>query len=188
MFLLSKPSESRIRNILASQKAGGFSYSAVGASRGELPGGYAVLRGRIDLGKGAAAFERAVRAVREWKMFTVPGVRLCWPDTPIQAGESVAVVIKNFGFWSVNCCRIVYVIDEDGPVRRFGFAYGTLTEHAECGEERFVVEWDRASDVVSYDILSFSRAGNAWVRIAYPLAKGLQRRFIDHSLKAMAGE
>jgi uncharacterized protein (UPF0548 family) len=28
----------------------------------------------------------------------------------------------------------------DGPVRRFGFAYGTLPDHVESGEERFTVE------------------------------------------------
>jgi uncharacterized protein (UPF0548 family) len=77
-------------------------------------------------------------------------------------------------------------IDEDGPVRRFGFAYGTLPEHAEQGEERFSVEWHRDSDLVSYDILSFSRPGNAAVKFAYPLARWLQRRFLRHSLAAMA--
>jgi uncharacterized protein (UPF0548 family) len=28
-------------------------------------------------------------------------------------------------------------------MRRFGFAYGTLAQHAESGEERFTVEWNR---------------------------------------------
>jgi uncharacterized protein (UPF0548 family) len=70
-------------------------------------------------------------------------------------GQAVAVVIRHFGFWSLNCCKIVYVIDDDGPVRRLGFAYGTLPEHAEQGEERFTVEWQRSSDLVSYEIVSF---------------------------------
>lgn len=130
-------------------------------------------------------FDRAVKALSQWKMFDVPGIQLCWPDALIQPGTTVAVVVKHFGFWSFNCCKIVYVIDEDGPIRRFGFAYGTLPEHAEQGEERFTVEWHRSSDLVSYDILSFSRPGNMAVKAAYPLARWLQRRFLQRSLAAM---
>jgi uncharacterized protein (UPF0548 family) len=186
MFLLSTPDESRVRTVLASQRFKDFSYPDVGASRGQLPVGYALLRSSVDLGQGFATFERAVRALREWKMFDVRDVRLCWPDAPIQSGEAVAVVIKHFGFWSLNCCKIVYVIDDDGPISRFGFAYGTLAEHAEQGEERFTVEWHRTSDVVSYDILSFSRPGNVAVKAAYPLARRIQKHFLQHSLTAMA--
>src|SRR5262245_46391050 len=43
------------------------------------------------------------------------------------------------------------------PVNRHGFASGTLPAHAESGEERFIVEWDRADGGVWYDILAFSR-------------------------------
>ena len=185
MFLLSRPDESRIRTILASQQVSNFSYPDVGATRGELPSGYAVLRGRVDLGRGFTTFDRAVLALRQWKMFAVSGIQLCWP-VPIKSGEVVAVVIKHFGFWSLSCCRIVYVINEDGPIRRFGFAYGTLPEHAEQGEERFTMEWHRGSDLVCYEIISFSRPGNLAVKIAYPLARRLQNRFLRHSLAAVA--
>jgi len=185
MFLLSRPHESRIRTILANQRTKDFSYPNVGATRGKLPAGFAVLRGRVDLGQGSTLFDRAVQSLRQWKMFEVPSIQLCWPDAPIQPGEAVAVVIKHFGVWSINCCKIVYVIDEDGPTRRFGFAYGTLPEHAEQGEERFTLEWDRTSDLVCYEILSFSRPGDAAVKIAYPLARWLQRRFLRDSLAAM---
>ena len=64
---------------------------------------------------------------------------------------------RHFGFWSLNACRIVYTIDEEGPVVRFGFAYGTLPDHAEQGEERFSVEWHHEDGTVWYDILAFSR-------------------------------
>jgi uncharacterized protein (UPF0548 family) len=64
-------------------------------------------------------------------------------------------------------------------------AYGTLLDHAEQGEERFTVEWDRVSDVVSYDILSFSRPGCLVTRLTYPFGRSLQRRFVRNSLAAM---
>ncbi len=191
MFLLNRPDESQIREILAGQRKSPFSYPEVGATRGELPRGYAMLHGRNDLGHGAIAFAKAVQALLQWKMFEVPGIQLCWPNVPIQPGESVAVLVKHFGFCSLNCCRIVYLVDEDGPVRRFGFAYGTLIEHAEQGEERFCVDWHRDSNVVGYEILSFSRARSVMAKAGYPLARLLQKRFLRDSLaaigKAVAG-
>jgi len=48
----------------------------------------------------------------------------------------------------------VYVIDETVPVRRFGFAYGTLPAHVEQGEERFSVEL-HADGAVWYDLRAF---------------------------------
>jgi uncharacterized protein (UPF0548 family) len=185
MFFLSKPNPSLIRIILASQRARDFSYPEVGSTGGELPAGYAALRGRVDLGEGSKTFDRSVTALRQWKMFDIPGVWLCWPDAPIQSETAVAVLVSHFGFWSLNCCRIVYVFDEDGPISRFGFAYGTLPEHAEQGEERFTLEWNRGSNVVSYDILSFSRPGNRAVKFAYPVARWLQKGFLRNSLAAM---
>ena len=67
-------------------------------------------------------------------------------------GTTVAILVHAFGLWSLNACRIVYVMDdhEDAGVRRFGFAYGTLAEHAESGEERFSVEWNRSDGAVWY--------------------------------------
>jgi uncharacterized protein (UPF0548 family) len=185
MLLFTRPTDERIQAFLANQKDRQYSYDEVGASRGRLPSGYRVLHGRAELGHGSAQFVQASEALNQWKMFDVPGVRLCWPTTPIRVGSLVAVLIKHFGIWSLNFCRIVYVLDEEGPVRRLGFAYGTLAEHAERGEERFTVEWDRSSDLVSYDILSFSRPGNWKTLIAYPAARRLQQHFVDNSLIAM---
>jgi uncharacterized protein (UPF0548 family) len=138
-----------------------------------------------NLGEGSATFDRAVQALHQWKMFDVPGIQFYWPATAIQPGETVAIVIRHFGFWSLNCCKIVYVIDEEGPVRRFGFAYGTLPEHAEQGEEHFTVEWQRTPDVVSYHILSFSRPVSLAARVACRLARRLQKCFVRQSLAAV---
>ena len=77
MFLLSKPTELQIRAILDGQRTQDFSYPDAGATRGQLPAGYAVLRGRVDLGQGSAAFARAMNLILRWKMFDVPGVQLC---------------------------------------------------------------------------------------------------------------
>jgi uncharacterized protein (UPF0548 family) len=97
----------------------------------------------------------------------------------------VAAVFTHFGFWSVNLCRVVYTIDEKGPVDRFGFAYGTLPEHAERGEERFSVEWNHHDDSVWYDILAFSQPQNIFARLGYPVSRGLQRKFVRDSKRSI---
>jgi uncharacterized protein (UPF0548 family) len=94
-------------------------------------------------------------------------------------------VARICGVWWLNACRIVYVIDETGPVQRFGFAYGTLPDHAETGEERFMIEWDRADDSVWYDILAFSRPRHWLARLGYPFSRLVQRRFARRSAEAM---
>jgi uncharacterized protein (UPF0548 family) len=79
----------------------------------------------------------------------------------------------------------VSVVDEGGPARRYGFAYGTLPGHAESGEERFTVEWHEADAAVWYDILAFSRPQHFLARLGYPFARRLQRRFAKDSVAAM---
>jgi uncharacterized protein (UPF0548 family) len=107
-------------------------------------------------------------------------------EAPIEVGTTVAVVAHHYGFWSLNACRIVYVIDEEtNAVRRTGFAYGTLPEHGALGEERFSVEWHRADDSVWYDLYAFSRPAHALARLGYPLGRRLQRRFARASKQAM---
>jgi uncharacterized protein (UPF0548 family) len=185
MFRPTAPSDDDVRRFLASQRDLPFSYAEVGATRAAPPAGYNVDHNRIKLGSGAETFQRAVAALRRWEMFSIGWVRLCWPDTPV-AGAIFGVAIRHLGFWSLNSARIVYVIEEDGPVQRYGFAYGTLPGHAERGEERFMVEWRHDDDTVWYDLFAFSRPRHLLVWAGYPLARLLQRRFASDSKAAMA--
>ena len=90
------------------------------------------------------------------------------------------------GLWWTNAARIVYTIDEPlGPVVRFGFAYGTLPDHVESGEERFLIEWDQTTDRVWFDILAFSRPRHRLARIGYPIARGKQKSFGVEAAAAM---
>jgi uncharacterized protein (UPF0548 family) len=118
-------------------------------------------------------------------MFSMPWVSLHSTSAPIQVGTEVAVLVRHFGFYSLNACRIVYVVHDEGPRKRFAFAYGTLAEHAESGEERFTVEWNRDEDEVWYDILAFSRPRQMVARLGYPLSRLLQKRFVEGSKAAM---
>ncbi len=158
-----------------------FSYAAVGATRTTPPPGHTVDRSRALLGRGAAVAAAARQALASWRMFDLGWVTVSPPDAPIATGSTVAVTARAGPLWTLNACRIVYVVDEE---RRFGFAYGTLPGHAERGEERFLVERDR-SDEVWYDILAFSRPYHWLVRLAHPLTRLYQRRFARDSLAAM---
>ena len=60
---------------------------------------------------------------------------------------------------------------------RYGFAYGTLPDHPERGEERFLVEWNQADDSVWYDLLAVSRPGHWLARIGYLYARYEQAKF-----------
>jgi uncharacterized protein (UPF0548 family) len=181
MFLMHRPSEQRIREVLASQDGAGFSYPETGAARTRAPAGYQAHHERFKLGAGSSAFERARQAVREWRMFDMGWLQLCWPDAPIAPGTMVAVLARHLGFWSLHVARIVYAIDEP---RRFGFAYGTLLEHAESGEEWFGVE-RRDDDWVWYKVVAFSREKHVLAKIGYPFTRSLQRRFRRDSGLAM---
>jgi uncharacterized protein (UPF0548 family) len=184
MLLLHDPSKEEIERFLASQANATFSYSDVGASNNSPPSTFRVDHNRIQLGRGKEVFDKAREAIGSWKPFDLGWVRLCWPDTPIKPGSTVAILAKSFGLRSLNAARIVYVIEDLAPHVRFGFAYGTLPEHVECGEERFLVEW-REDDSVWYDLLAFSRPKHLLIKAGYPLGRMMQRRFVRDSQRAM---
>jgi uncharacterized protein (UPF0548 family) len=182
MWRLARPSADDVRRHREAQRGLPFSYEAVGATREDrAPAGFDRDHNRARLGSGAAAFAAARGAIRAWTMFAPPLVWIEPSGIPIEVGEVAGVVAYALGLWWLNAARIVYVIDEP---RRFGFAYGTLPGHVERGEERFSVEWLDDGEVW-YDLLAFSRPHYWGARVARPLARRLQRRFVRLSQAAM---
>ncbi len=158
MILLREPSNAHIGRFLDGQRSLPFSYPEVGASRDGAPPGYPVNHHHGRLGTAQQTFARAVEAIRGWKMYETGWTKLCWPDAPITEGTVVGVLGLHFGLWSLNACRIVYVIEEEASLlRRYGFAFGTLPAHVERGEERFTLEWHRADDSVFDEVFAFAR-------------------------------
>lgn len=185
MFLITKPTPDEVDYFLEDRRSEGFSYPEVGATKTGAPSGYVVDHNRVQLGSGISDYERAKSAIRQWKMFALDWVELCYEDTPIEVGQTVGILVTHFGFYSLNAARIVYTIDESAEIDRFGFAYGTLAEHAEIGEERFSVEFHHNNAEVWYDLFAFSKPGSLLARIGYPLSRHLQRSFASDSKKAM---
>jgi uncharacterized protein (UPF0548 family) len=188
LFLFSEPSTQWISRFLDAQRDAPFSYDEVGASRGDVkaPTGYAVDHNRVRLGGGSETFDRAVAALHAWKMFDLGWARVVPEGAPVQVGTTVAVLAQHYGFHSLNPCRISYTFEQDeGDLVRRGFAYGTLPDHGEKGEERFTVEWRRMDDSVFYDLYAFSQPNQLLAKLGYPLARRLQHRFARDSLQAM---
>ncbi len=185
MFLATKPSAALIKRFIASQKDLPFTYAEVGATRDGLPEGYTHDHYSIVLGAGRAIFQGAVAALRAWKQFDLGWVQIVPQNVSLKIGAVVAVQARTFGIWSLSAARVVYLLSEIDVVSSFGFAYGTLPDHVERGEERFLVEWDQVTDVVTYDILAFSQPQHPLVRLSSPLARHLQKRFARESLIRM---
>ena len=185
MLSLYKPTPDTIRRFLAKQAASEFTYSAVGATATHPPTGFLVAHTRTKLGEGKKTFQIARARLERWEQFNLGWLEAYSPEMRIQAGEVMAVLAHVIGLWWLNACRIIYVVDEDEPIHRFGFAYGTLPDHAANGEERFLVEWNQADDSVWYDILSFSRARHPLTRLGYPIFRRKQMQFGRESAAAM---
>ena len=185
MLSLRKPREETLRQLLVGQSKLPLSYAAVGATAEEPPAGYVVDRTRIELGAGQGVFDAARVAMQQWRQFRLGWVEAWSPETPLEPGQVVAVMGRAVGLWWLNACRIVYAVDESGPLTRFGFAYGTLPGHVETGEERFLIEWDRNADLVCYDILAFSRPNHFLTRAGRRWVRQKQKRFGRDSAAAM---
>lgn len=172
---------------LAAQAKLPFYYDGTGETRdGGSPQGYVVDRYRQRLGEGEEAYRRAKKALREWRQFGLGWVRIHPAGAPLEVGTTVGVVARHLGLWSVNPARILYTVGETGrAVERFGFGYGTLPGHAARGEERFLIEWDRESDAVHYDVFAFSRPGNPLARLGRPVMRRFQSSFARDSKAAM---
>lgn len=153
---------------------------------------------QVVLGHGQAVFERAVQLVAEWRPFDLGWVGVYPPSASVATGTTIAVVAQHLGFWSVHACRIVYPLSmstgtlpsprgmETVPTPVVaGFAYGTLSDHAEIGEEIFAVSIDPGTGIVTYSIRAVSREGALLARLGAPVARAFQARFRRDSLAAM---
>jgi uncharacterized protein (UPF0548 family) len=185
VFLTHRPNDREIERFISASRNLPFSYDPVGIVK-QPPRGFKVDTASGLIGRGPEVFARAKTALSQWQHFVLGWVELFPRDAPIEPGTTVAVLIHHLGLWSLNGCRIVYAIGaDDNAGKNFGFAYGTLTNHAEMGEEIFEVSLDPASDEVTYRICAVSRPRAALARMGYPYVRFCQSRFRKDSLAAM---
>jgi uncharacterized protein (UPF0548 family) len=184
MFFATRPSSQAIERFIGNSEELPFSYSPIGILKTDT-GRHDLDEQVVAIGRGQADFERARNALRVWKQFDIGWVELFPRQAPATAGTVVVVLIRHFGFWSLNGCRVAYVEGDRERDTRFGFAYGTLTNHAEAGEELFEVLLDPQTEEVKYRIRAVSWPRVALTRIGYPIVRLLQARFRRDSAEAM---
>lgn len=184
MFLLRRPSRREIERFIDRSHGLPLSYGPTGIVSHRL----AVKRfdeQQVTVGRGHADFERARDALKCWNHFNIGWVEAVPARLSVEPETDVAVLIRHLGFWSLNGARVLYQVGGTNGQDAFGFAYGTLTNHAESGEELFEVFLDRQSGDVRYRIRAVSWTQSPLTRVGQPIVRLLQARFRRDSAEAM---
>ncbi len=184
MFLARRPSQREIEEFITRSQDLPLSYSPIGSAK-ESPDGFKVDEASGVIGHGQQAFERAKLALAQWRHFDFGWVELFPRGAAIEPGSVVAILVHHLWFWSLNGCRVVYTLGDRRTGLGFGFAYGTLSNHAELGEEIFEVSLVPDSEEVIYRIRAVSKARATLARIGYPFTRMLQARFRRDSITAL---
>lgn len=160
-----------------------FSYAFIGQTQGTFPPGYNHDRNEVLLGEGNELFAAAKIEIQNWRHYPKWTMIIKHGGQTVQADsrDTVGVYFNLFGFWWENHCRIVYVMEKE---QEWGFAYGTLSDHVEKGEEYFYLR-KAANGKIYYGIHAFSRPGFWLAWLGYPLARFYQRKFVKQSLAIM---
>ena len=198
MFVLGRPSDETLTQVLDRVRGTPVTYEAVGATlrAGPLPHGFHHARATQLLGHGDDVFAAACAGIRGWRLHRGQRFRVMSSDTtdppadtagppadpPIVVGTEVIVDAPIAGpVHALAACRIVVVVDEPD---RYGFAYGTLRVHPASGEEAFVVEQTPSGDVRAI-VTAFSRPQHPLVRLGGPIARRQQARATQGYLDAL---
>ena len=184
MFLLRRPSRREIERFIDRSHGLPLSYGPTGIVR-HRPAVKRFDEQLVNVGRGQTDFERARDALKRWHHFNIGWVEAFPMPLSVEAGTDIAVLIRHLGFWSLNGARVLYQVGGTNGQDAFGFAYGTLTNHAESGEELFEVFIDRQSGDVMYRIRAVSRPQSPLTWIGQPIVRVLQARFRRDSAIAM---
>ncbi|MBF0380482.1 MAG: DUF1990 domain-containing protein [Magnetococcales bacterium] len=191
MFSVIKPTPRKISSFINSQENKPFTYDEVGISKDgplsedhPIANNFKLINRQFNIGEGEKSYQSAKKAFIRWGMFDLDWVNVK-PTTPMKEDYLFGIVSHVMGVWSVNVCKIIYLIDDSGPIERFGLGYGTLPGHAICGEERLTVAFNQETGKVSYDIFSFSTESQLIAKISSFHLRTLQNRFANASARRM---
>jgi uncharacterized protein (UPF0548 family) len=180
MFSLRQPSPSTLARVAATQAGSELTYAEHGATEGSMPAGYHRGRWEADLGTfDEGAFDRLSAALWNWDVQRGAGLSI-YPAEPVRSGLTFAFWFRLGGVYVTAAARVVYLTNE--PDLR-GFAYGTLPQHPEQGEEAFHVVRDGSR--MLFRITAFSRPRHPLARAGAPLTRLVQLRMNQAYLRAM---
>ncbi len=191
MLTLRRPNPRAVQELLEGLRDAPLSYDCVGCIDGPTPRGFVRDEAECVLGFGPDTWQAACAAMREWRMFPEAMVSVIRTSDEIEPGTLVAVMAKAFGVHAVCPARVLHRIERGGEAPAFGFTYGTLPGHVAHGEERFLVEWNPATDAVRFRIVAVSRLAHPLLRIARPwmrLQQARFRRLARQSMRAAVAE
>ena len=184
MFLARRPTTREIDAFIGHARPLPLSYEEIGIAKGSPPG-FSIDETSGVIGRGKDAFERAKLALAEWRHYDLGWAEVFPAGAPVEPGTVVAVLVHHLGFWSLNACRVVYTLGDRHTGPNFGFAYGTLPQHAELGEEIFEVSLAPDSEEITYRIRAVSTPNALLARLGYPFTRALQARFRRDSISAL---
>jgi len=180
MLKFRLPEAATIASLIKSWHREPLSYHHLGGVLAPPELGFIFDVHRVYLGRGPEIYQAANAALDAWVMF--PAWAVIYPQcAPQHVGSVVAMVTRICGLWWINPCRILHRSDSE---LTHGFVYGTLSEHAESGEERFMVE-QLSDGSVWYEIRAFSRPRHWLAWLGFPLARWWQCRFVRDSQMSM---
>ena len=111
MFFLRRPSPQILERFRQVAEQDSFSYSELcGTLKEPLPSGYNVDHNRVCLGRGEDTFERVCSALADWKMFDLGWVELMHPHGPVAPDQTVLILARAWGFYSLSASRVVAMI------------------------------------------------------------------------------
>lgn len=141
---------------------------------------------REIVGSGEIDFEFARQVLCDWEHFprswAEPTV-----DGPTAADQQVAVTTSVMGLCVTNVCRVCDITEHhSADWATFATTYTTVAGHDMLGAETFRLTWDKTTDVVSYEVTSYSQPQSWLGRMALPYIRSLQRRFAEESCSCVA--
>ena len=181
MFSLRKPSPAALARLADQQSHSPLTYAELGATARTMPSGYHHGTWETDLGPfSEERFDQLADALGHWQAQTGSGFTI-YPDEPARPGLTFAFSFPLPGAgWVTAAGRVIYVTREPG---RSGFAYGTLPQHPEQGEEAFHLV--RQGAKIMFTVCAFSRPRHPLVRLGSPVGRALQARVNNAYLGAM---
>ena len=179
MISLRRLGPAQLESLLAKARLASPTYREIGASRSEeLPSGYHHVAVEERIGD-AGDFERAIAGLRNWEAHEGAGLKV-FPHDPVAPDATVIAVTSIGRVQMVAPCRIVAVFKDPDT---FGFVYGTLPGHPECGEESFVLE--RRDGATHFTVRAFSKPVDPLARLSGPFGRSVQRSVTRRYVEAM---